>query len=107
MSGRVIKEVANGAKRVSILLAEEVQDRGFKRVIDAIEPQRIAQTAEEVANAFKGSKLMTQSQKEGAARIIIAYKVSQGHEKWHSGLHAIALCHILVQRTPKTTPPSM
>lgn len=59
MSGRVVKEVANGARKVSIILAEEVQDKGYKRVIDAIDRTVIAQTVEKVANAFSGSKLMT------------------------------------------------
>ncbi len=44
MSGRVVKEVANGARKVSIILAEEVQDKGYQRVIDAIDPTVIAQT---------------------------------------------------------------
>lgn len=75
MSGRVVREVANGAKKVSIILAEEVQDRGFnfKRVIAAIDPARVAQTADKVANAFSGSKLLTASQKEQAPNSIITY----------------------------------
>jgi hypothetical protein len=50
MSGRVVTEVANGAKRVSIVLAEEIQDKGFKRVLDAIDPALITATAEKVAS---------------------------------------------------------
>lgn len=71
MSGRVVKEVANGARKVSIILAEEVQDRGYKRLINSIDPTVIAQTAEKVANAFSGSKMMTASQKARAGKIII------------------------------------
>lgn len=74
MSGRVVREVVNGTKKVSIILAEEVQDKGFKRVITAIDPTRIAQTAEKVANAFNGSQLMTTTQKEQAHKIIITYE---------------------------------
>jgi hypothetical protein len=66
MFGRVVKEVAIGAKRVSIILAEEVHDKGFKRVIDAIDPALIAATAEKVASVFSGSTLMTESQKAQA-----------------------------------------
>ena len=76
MSGRVVKEVANGAKKISIILAEEVQDRGYKRVVDAIDPALITQTAEKVANAFRGSKMMTASQKARAGQIIITYNTS-------------------------------
>lgn len=68
MSGHVVKEVANGAKKISIILAEEVQDRGYKRVIDAIDPAIIQQTVEKVANAFSGSKMMTTSQKARPSR---------------------------------------
>ena len=71
MSGRVVKEVANGARKVSIILAEEVQDRGYKRLINSIDPTVIAQTAEKVANAFSGSKMMTANQKARAGKIII------------------------------------
>lgn len=73
MSGRVVKEVANGAKRVSIVLAEEIQDKGFKRVLDAIDPALITTTAEKVASAFSGSTLMTEAQKSQADKIIITY----------------------------------
>jgi hypothetical protein len=73
MSGRVVKEVANGAKRVSIVLAEEIQDKGFKRVVDAIDPALITATAEKVASAFSGSTLMTEAQKSQADKIIITY----------------------------------
>jgi hypothetical protein len=69
MSGRVVKEVANGAKRVSIVLAEEIQDKGFKRVLDAIDPALITATAEKVASAFSGSTLMTEAQKSQADKI--------------------------------------
>jgi hypothetical protein len=77
MSGRIIKEVAHGAKRVSIILAEEVQDKGFKRAIDAIDPALVAETAEKVANAFSGSTMMTESQKAQADKIIITYDTAQ------------------------------
>lgn len=59
MSGRVIKEIANGAQKVAILLAEEVQEKGFKRIIDAIDPALIAHTVDKVKNAFTGPTMMT------------------------------------------------
>lgn len=77
MSGRVVKEIANGARKVAIILAEEVQDKGFNRVIDAIDPTVITQTAERVANAFSGSKMMTTSQKAQAGKIIITCAIAQ------------------------------
>lgn len=77
MSGRVVKEVANGARKVSIILAEEVQDKGYKRVIDATDPTVIAQTAEKVANAFSGSEMMTAGQKARAGKIIITCAIAQ------------------------------
>lgn len=46
MSSRVVKEVPNGAKKISIILAEEVLDRGYKRVVGAIDPVLVGQTAE-------------------------------------------------------------
>ena len=61
MSGPVVKEVAYGARRVSIVLAEEIKDKGFKRPIDAIDPALITQTADKVANAFSGSSMITAS----------------------------------------------
>ena len=76
MSGRVVKEVAIGARKVSIILAEEVQDRGYKRLINSIDPTVIAQTAEKVANAFSGSKMMTTSQKARAGKIIITCAIA-------------------------------
>jgi len=71
MSGRVIKEIANGAKKISIILAEEVQDKGFIRLRGSIDPAVIAQTADRVASAFNGQTLMTTSQKSRADKIII------------------------------------
>ena len=41
--------------------------------MDAIDPLVIAQTAENVANAFNGSKMMTASQKARADEIVITY----------------------------------
>jgi len=76
MSGRVVKEVANGAKEISIILAKEVQDRGYKRAVSAIDPALITQTAEKVADAFRGSGMMTASQKARASQIIITYNTS-------------------------------
>ena len=78
MSGRVVKEVAYGARRVSIMLAEEVKDKGFKRSIHAIDPALITQTADKVANAFNGSTMMTASQKAQADKIVITYDLNSG-----------------------------
>jgi hypothetical protein len=38
MSGRVIKEIVNGGKKIQIILAEQVQHKGFRRVMDVIDP---------------------------------------------------------------------
>lgn len=76
MSGRVVKEVICGAKKVSIILAEEVRDKGFKRLVDSIDPTIIAQTAEKVSNAFSGSTMMTASQKAQAEKILITYETT-------------------------------
>ena len=66
-----MREVANGAKKLSIIVAEEVQYKGFKRVIDAIDPSLLTQTVENVVNAFNGSKMMTAGQKAKADKLII------------------------------------
>ena len=77
MSGRVIGGIANGTRKISIILAEEVQDRGFKRIIDAIDPAIISQTAKMVATAFSGSTIMTAGQKSQANEIVIMYGMAQ------------------------------
>ena len=59
----MVREGAYGARRVSIILAEEIKDKGFKRSIDAIDPALITQMADKVANAFSGSTMMTASHK--------------------------------------------
>ncbi|KAJ9226790.1 hypothetical protein DTO027B5_1874 [Paecilomyces variotii] len=71
MSGRVIKEMVHGSKKIPIILAEEVQDRGFKRVIDAIDPTIVQQTGDRVEDAFKGVKMMTPAQKARTEKIVI------------------------------------
>ena len=73
MSGRVIHEVVNGARKVSIVLASEVKDQGFKRVIDAIAPEVIAETATKVAAAFNGSAMLTESQKAETNSVLVTY----------------------------------
>lgn len=80
MSGRVVKEITNGPKKISIILAEEVQERGFKRIIDAIDPQHVTQTAERVADAFSGSSMMDDSQKAQTDKIVIMYDTSLASE---------------------------
>ncbi len=80
MSGRIVKEVVNGAKRVSTIPAEEVQDRGFKRVIDAIDLALVAETAEKVANVFSGPKLMNANQEARADKIIITSEIAQSEK---------------------------
>ena len=55
-------------------MAEEVQDKGFKRVVDAITPALITATAEKVAS---GSTLMTEAQKSQVDKIIITYNIIQ------------------------------
>ncbi len=77
ISGRIVKEVANGVRKVSIILAEEVQDKGYKRVIDIIDLTMIIQIAEKVANVFSGSKIITAGQKARAGKIIITYAIAQ------------------------------
>ncbi|GIK02901.1 hypothetical protein Aspvir_006964 [Aspergillus viridinutans] len=71
MSGRVIREIVHGAKKIPIILAEEVRDKGFRRVIDAIDPAVVQQTGDNVERAFKGPKMMTPSQKDITDRIIV------------------------------------
>jgi hypothetical protein len=44
---------------------------GFKGVIDTIDPAPVAETAEKVANAFSGAKLIS------ADKIIITYETAQ------------------------------
>ena len=76
MSGRIVKEVANGAKKISIVLAEDVRGKGFKRAIDAIDPAVVDQTAEKVANAVKASTMLTANQKARASKIVITYDLA-------------------------------
>ncbi|KAF7125328.1 hypothetical protein CNMCM5793_001506 [Aspergillus hiratsukae] len=71
MTGRVIKEIVHGAKKIPIILAEEVRDKGFRRVIDAIDPAAIQQTGDNVERAFKGPTMMTPSQKAITDKIVV------------------------------------
>ena len=64
LAGRVIRNMALGARTVAVLLAEVVQEKSFKRVIDAIEPAIIDETAERVENAFKGLRDADRESKE-------------------------------------------
>lgn len=63
MSSRVIKVATSGAKKVPIVVAEEIQEKGLKCVIVSIDPHSIAQTPERVAIAFNREKSMNQIQK--------------------------------------------
>jgi hypothetical protein len=84
MSGRVIRECLSSVRRVPIVLSERVQDRGFQRLIDAIDPAVITQTADAVAKAFNGSVMLTQDQKEQAAKILITYDPPQSKALEHT-----------------------
>jgi hypothetical protein len=67
------KKSPTAQKEFSIVLAEEIQDKRLKRVIDAIDPALITATTEKVASAFSGSTLMTEAQKSQADKTIITY----------------------------------
>ena len=69
MSGRDIREVAYGMRRVSIILEEEVKDKGFRRLIDAIGPAFITQTVDKVMNAFSGSTMLAGARKLEQTRL--------------------------------------
>ena len=81
LTGRVIRNMARGARTIPILVGEVVQDQGFIRVIDAIEPAVITESADRVENAFKGSAMLTESQKDDTDKIIITYVAAQSGDR--------------------------
>jgi hypothetical protein len=63
MAGRVLCHAYHGARAIPLIIAEEVREQGFRRLIDATDPKNLAQTGQMVANAFNGSTMLTESQK--------------------------------------------
>ncbi|KFZ02709.1 hypothetical protein V500_00009 [Pseudogymnoascus sp. VKM F-4518 (FW-2643)] len=75
MSGRLMKTIVIGGRKVSIYVAEEVQEKGFKRVIDAIDPSVVNSTVEKTAAAFSGSIVASDAEKARIENLRITYGI--------------------------------
>ncbi|KAI9674437.1 MAG: hypothetical protein M1817_001775 [Caeruleum heppii] len=76
MSGQLLRQFASSGQMRTIVLAERVVERGYMRVISAIDAQVKADTAARVEAAFQGSAMLSD---EAKARIVTAQIVSMDH----------------------------
>ena len=67
MSGQLIRQFAYGGYTRSIMVAEQVMERGYWRVISAIDPSIKAETAAKVEAAFQGSTMLSDEVKAAVA----------------------------------------
>ncbi len=72
MSGRLLKKFTFGGQTRSIMIAEQVVERGYSRVVSAIDPKVKAETAAKVEAAFQGPTMLSNDVKASAviARIV-------------------------------------
>jgi len=76
MSGQLLRQFAYGGQTRKIIIAEEVIERGYKRLISAIEPTIKENTARRVQEALIGKKMLP-SHLEAA--VVTARIVSMEH----------------------------
>ena len=79
---------------------EEVQDRSFKGVVDAIDPATLAQTVNKVANAVNVSIMLNVSQKAQAEKIIITHDTTQSKDWKYAYRGETTPCLIPVHTIP-------
>jgi hypothetical protein len=58
MSGQLLRQFAYGGTTRKIIIAEEVVERGYKRLVSAIDPAVKDATAKRVQEALEGKKML-------------------------------------------------
>jgi hypothetical protein len=74
---RLMKYASFAGKQIPIYVATVVQDRGFKRVIDAIDPVTLNETVEKVKSALEKNKLLSESQALSTSSVTIMCVTNQ------------------------------
>ncbi|TLS20315.1 uncharacterized protein PpBr36_11322 [Pyricularia pennisetigena] len=86
---RLLREATSRrGKTIAIYIAEEVTDKGYRRLVDAIDPEILEKTTERVQNALQGKKLLTKEQEQVVASALITSMEhkSQADHHTHSSL---------------------
>ncbi|ELQ32389.1 hypothetical protein OOU_Y34scaffold01172g5 [Pyricularia oryzae Y34] len=86
---RLLREATSRrGKSIAIYIAEEVTDKGYRRLVDAIDPKILEKTTERVQTALQGKKLLTKEQEQVVASALITSMEhkSQGDPNTHSSL---------------------
>ena len=89
-TSRLMMTFAYGGRQVAVKVSEEVWERGFLRIIDALDPEILRKTLERTVEAFKGDSVMTPAQKEAVHELEILYLI------WPHVLIALILTRYLV-----------
>lgn len=77
-----------GGKQVPIHVAEELRDKGFKRLIDVIDKKSLDSTVDKVAEALQGDKLLSAAQQRDTDKVTITYVI-------HVHLRDASFTHLL------------
>jgi len=72
MSGQLLRQFAYGGQKRTIVIAEQVIERGYNRLVSAIEPELKDATAKRIEDAIQGPTFLQGNLKESVvtARIV-------------------------------------
>lgn len=65
--------VSRAGNNVSVHVAEQVQSKGYIRLIDAIDPMILNKTTERVVKAVEGENMFTEEQAGRVSSVVITY----------------------------------
>jgi hypothetical protein len=71
MSGRLMKYATIGGRKVPIFIAEDVQHKGYKRLVDTIDKEILNAMVDRVQSVSEGDKMLTDAQKSATESITI------------------------------------
>ena len=80
---RLMKYASLAGKQIPIFVASEVQDAGFKRMIDAIDPVTLNETVEKVKSALEKNNLLSESQALSTSSVTITCVTNQNWRRTH------------------------
>lgn len=75
MSRYVAQTVGRSGKTINVFIAEQVKDKGYYRLVDAIDQTILGKTVERVQTAVQGKKILSKEQEERIESVVITYVI--------------------------------
>lgn len=73
MSRYLGQSVGRSGKTIAIYIAEQVKDKGYYRVVDAIDSTVLNETFERVQTVVQGTKILSTKQEKKVESVLITY----------------------------------